>query len=297
MNTTICVIIFVLLATTIQPVSSAILDKSVPKATSQESDAASIAGEIEDKQEPADIPYAHNGFNRPIDEYEPTRYTQSKPSQPWWHRPQQTHSLFEDDVTSLTIGFRFLHFDLLNNVQGEPFQDSFIGSINRLEAKNEIFNHRRPYIQLTGKIQSWLELGVGASWDKLIIATRDQGQGDGDAHMQAQYLYAIVAFPNVSRLTPFAEIGQGRYKNTFQPLPEWYAGGRREFVLEDSTALHLAGGCDIRIWEGLSINLYVRYSDVDVDGIYIFRGDSRPDTPFTFTMEHIAYGAGLQYAF
>lgn len=266
-------------------------------APSEEDSSTLSKPEITEKEVSVESAYDRGKAVSSLDDYKPTSYTREKTSPPWWHRPQRTYTLFDDDITSLTIGFRFLHFDLLKNVQGEPFQDSFIGSIHRLEAQNEIFNHRRPYIQLTGKVQSWLELGVGASWDNLVIATRDQGQGDGDAHMEVQLLYAIIAFPNISRLTPFAEIGRGRYKNTFRPLPEWFAGGRRQFILEDSTAFHVAGGCDIRVWEGLSINLYVRYSDVDVDGIYIFRGDSRPDEPFTFTMDHVAYGAGVQYSF
>jgi hypothetical protein len=214
----------------------------------------------------------------------------------WWRKPERQHSLFLDAPIHVAAGFRFMTVDLKNNVKGEPFQDSFIGSINRLEIQDDVWA-MRPYVELKARLANWLEVGVGAGWDKLVVTTLDQDTGDGDVHMQARFVYCTIALPNPSRLTPFVEIGEGNYRNSFRPLPEWYEGGKREFVLDDSTSRHIAAGCDIALYEGLSLNLYVRRSDVEVDGIYIFRGDSRDDTPFTFTLEHVAYGAGLQYAF
>jgi hypothetical protein len=214
----------------------------------------------------------------------------------WWKKPERQHALFLDAPVHIAAGFRFMTIDLKKNVKGEPFEDSFIGSINRLEADQD-FWALRPYVQVSGKLADWLEIGVGAGWDKLVITTLDQNTGDGDVHMQARFLYFIASIPNPSRLTPYIEIGKGNYRNSFRPLPAWSEDGKRAFELENSTARHIAAGCDIALYEGVSLNLYVRKSDVEVDGTYIFRGDSRSDTPFTFTMEHVAYGCGLQYVF
>jgi len=237
-------------------------------------------------------------YQEPLEDLAPYSYrpAYSMDRHDWWRKPERQHALFHNEPVHIAAGFRFMTVDLKNNVKGEPFQDSFIGSINRLEADQD-FWALRPYVQVTGKLADWLEIGVGAGWDKLVITTLDQNTGDGDVHMQARFLYFIASIPNPSRLTPYIEIGKGNYRNSFRPLPAWSEDGKRAFELENSTARHIAAGCDIALYEGVSLNLYVRKSDVEVDGTYIFRGDSRPDTPFTFTMEHVAYGCGLQYVF
>lgn len=194
-----------------------------------------------------------------------------------------------------TAGFRLTRFDLDSPVKGEPFDNSFIGSINRLEEQQD-FGDPNLYFQVSYALE-WFSLGAGISWDELRIKTLDQNTGDGDIVMDAQILYLFLSVPNDTRFTPFLEIGRGSYDNSFDPRPAWSAGGLRRFDLEDSSGSHFALGLDIMIGKGWCANLYYRQSDVQVDGVYVYNGDARNPEPFTFTTEHAAYGVGLSYTF
>ena len=195
----------------------------------------------------------------------------------------------------LTLGVRAFHVRLLESRQGRPYEDSFIGSIYKLEA-NQDTSTFRPYAQVVVRIGP-VFLGGGLSSAELDVTTVDEGGGDGDIRMDSRMQYFVAAWPNSTPLLPYIEIGKARYDNHFDPLPDWSQEGRREFQLEDSEATYVAGGCLVEVYQGLSIDLYVRRVDVDIDGIYIFRGDDRENEPFTFTLEHIAYGFGLAYTF
>lgn len=195
----------------------------------------------------------------------------------------------------ITAGMRILHVSLLSRKKGDPFEDSFIGSINELKA-NQDYAPLRPYIQVTFPIKM-ARVGAGAGFERMSVATMDQAGGGGDIRSDIWSVYLVTSYPNSSRFTPFGELGWSAYRNRFDPLPEWHRGGLCNFELDNSSALHVGLGCDFRIAEHFFINLYARYADVDVKGVYIFRGDERPPDPFKFTLEHIAYGAGVQCRF
>jgi hypothetical protein len=196
---------------------------------------------------------------------------------------------------TLRVGLRFGVFDLGSPIKGEPFNDSFIGSIYKLEEKQEVVAFR-PYVVLSKPVESYL-VGLGLSVDQLRIKTLDYGGGDGDIVMDAGFIYLWLAYDNPSRFTPFGELGWGIYDNDFEPIPSWSAGGLRQFALENSTAVHVALGLEIHLFRDCSADLYARYSDVEIDGQYVFRGDSRDPEPFTFTTDHLAYHAGINYSF
>ncbi len=193
------------------------------------------------------------------------------------------------------LGTRILHVDLQADTKGRPFDGSFIGSIYKLDAEQD-YMPLRPYAQVLTRVGR-IELGAGISYDALEVATVDDGGGDGDIEMKSWLFYLVGAYPNESRFTPFAEIGYANYSNSFNPIPSWYANGLRNFKLDDSSAPYFAGGCDYAVRDDLSVNVYIRYVDVDIDGFYVFRGDNRPPEAFTFTLEHIAYGVGVKYIF
>jgi len=195
------------------------------------------------------------------------------------------------------IGTRILHVVLLNDTQGRPEQNSFIGTIYKIDA-NQDYLPLRPYAQITAQA-GLLDIGLGLGYDHLEVATVDNGTGDGDIEMKGWLIYLVAAYPNETRFTPFGEIGVASYHNSFDPIASWSDDGVRRFSLDDSRDLYLAAGCDVQISDALSANLYVRYVDVDVDGRYYFSLDSRaynPD-PFTFTLEHLACGVGVKYVF
>ncbi len=192
-------------------------------------------------------------------------------------------------------GLRSLYMDLAKSKQGEPFNGSFIGSINELKPDQQLLPVH-PYIQALKPIDHYL-LGAGLSFDSWTVATEDGGGGDGDVEMDAWTIYLVGRMTTTSKFSPFAELGWAMYNNSFDPDPTWYAGGRRNFTFDNANGLHLAAGCDYMITPNLSANVYLRYVDVELDGKYIFRGDSRPPESFVFPMEHLAYGLGLSYTF
>lgn len=198
-------------------------------------------------------------------------------------------------LPDLTIGFRFLTVDLRDDRKGRPHENSFIGSIYKLEAEQQFFAFR-PYLQFSYRFGPVIA-GAGMGYDTMEVATMDQGDGDGDIDIENWNYYLVAAWPNATRFTPFGEIGIASYKNNFHPHSDWYENGKRNFDLDNSSSIYLAGGCDIAIHDRFSVNFYLRYTDIDIDGEYIFREDSRDPEPFTFTLENLAYGLGASYKF
>ena len=193
------------------------------------------------------------------------------------------------------LGVRSMGVHLTDDKKGEPFHNSFIGSIYKLKAKqNWLPIH--PFAQLEFALPGGLWLGAGATYSHLDVETLDDGGGDGDIESDILLAYALLEYP-VERLRPYAEAGYGRAFNTFDAIDSWSSKGRREFVLEDSPVWMVGGGLGVALTDHFTLDAHVRYVHFDVDGTYVFRGDSRPDTDFTFTPSYIAAGLGISYAF
>lgn len=195
----------------------------------------------------------------------------------------------------IELGLRSLGIWLTDDRKGEPFNGSYIGSIYKLKAKqNWVPIH--PYAQVEFALPGGLWLGVGATYSHVDTETLDNGGGDGDVESDLVMGYAVLERP-VWRLRPYVEAGGGWAFNTFDEDASWGANGRREFVLEDSPVWMAGGGIGLALATHFTLDAHVRYVHYDVDGTYVFRGDSRPDTDFTFTTSHVAAGVGLSYAF
>lgn len=195
----------------------------------------------------------------------------------------------------ISVGARSLYINLLADTKGSQFNNSFIGSIYKIEADQD-YGSLKPYVQVDAPVGP-IDLGMGLGYDAFDVATVDSGTGDGDIELRNWLIYLTAAWPNQTRFKPFGEIGLFASQVDFDPIPSWSAGGRREFALENENSIYLAGGCDINIYQNWSLNVYARYTDFDIEGLYIFRGDSRAPEPFYFTLEHVAYGLGAQYRF
>lgn len=195
----------------------------------------------------------------------------------------------------IEVGTRILHVNLLDDSQGTTEEDSFIGSLTGLDA-DQNYSPVRPYVQVLLPRKN-MRYGVGMSYDHMEVATVDDGGGDGDIDMTSLHLYLVAAYTGNARISPYGEVGVAFYDNSFEPHADWSEDGKRTFKLDSSTAPYLAAGCTIRMDEHWSLDVYLRYVDVDVDGHYVFRGDERDPDPFTFTLEHLAYGLGLKYVF
>lgn len=208
---------------------------------------------------------------------------------------ERLESSLGSKLPDLTVGVRFLTVNLLSDRKGRPFEDSFIGSIYKLEAEQDFFA-LRPYVQITERFGPVI-VGAGFGYDSMEVATMDQGDGDGDIEIDNWMLYLVAAWPNPSRFTPFGEIGQASYNVSFKPHAYWYEEGKRNFKLDDSSSIYLAGGCDVAVSENFSLSGYLRYTDIDIDGVYVYRGDDRLPADFTFTLENLTYGLGASYRF
>lgn len=196
---------------------------------------------------------------------------------------------------TFTIGTRALYMSLLDDKKGRPFENSFIGSIHKLEADQNMLPIH-PYVQATAAVGDF-NLGLGFTYSYFKVSTRDNGGGDGAVKTDALSLYAIASYSAPFNLTPFVEAGVGMAMNSFDAFSDWSEGGKREFDLDDSTLFYVGGGIDYAVMDHWLLNVYVRYMTYDVDGEYIYRGDSRPAQSFTFPLEHIGFGVGLAYAF
>lgn len=194
----------------------------------------------------------------------------------------------------LALGVRFMNHWLLSPKKGKPFQHSFIGSINRLDMHNSFLPS--PYVRVSAPVGP-LAAGLEFSYTRFHISTRDNGGGDGAIDSDAFFLVALAEIPNASIFTPYAQLGAAYAANEFDPIGSWSSDNRREFDLDDSVAFVAALGCSCALTDSILLDLYARYMDYDIDGKYIYRGDSRPDTPFTFTTENVSVGLGLSYVF
>ena len=205
---------------------------------------------------------------------------------PAWSQP--------DLPFTFSVGTRTLLVTLLNAKKGRPFDGSFVGSITKLEPNQNLLP-LRPYAQITAQ-PGPIEFGIGISYDALDVSTVDGGGGDGDVEMSGALIYFVASMPTETPFTPFGELGKACYRNRFDPIPSWSAGGMRAFHLDNSVAFYLGAGCDVRLADRWSANLYARYVNVDVDGKYVHRYKAETE-PFTFTLEHLAFGLGVKYSF
>ena len=194
----------------------------------------------------------------------------------------------------VSLGLRFLNHWLLSPKKGQPFHNSFVGSINRLDIHNSLLPN--PYLRFSAPVGP-VAAGLEFSYTRYHISTRDNGGGDGAIDTDAFFLVALAELPNPSPLTPYVQLGAACAHNDFDPIGSWSSNNRRKFDLDDSVGFVGALGCAWAVADCLDLDLFLRYMDYDVDGKYVFRGDSRPAESFTFTTENISAGLGVAYVF
>lgn len=215
--------------------------------------------------------------------------------QEWWETLCRSPFIHE----RLCLGTRVLHFTLKKDHQGVPFEGSFVGSIDTLE---EVQDHLPDRFFVQYLLVPYL--GAGVQRDRLeikTISTQPTPDGritDGNVVMRGFFPYLFARYPNPTRCTPFVEYGWARYQNSFDPDPDWYEEGRREFLLDSSSRANYWGaGVEFEITRHFRVDAYYRAMDIDVPGIYAFHGDNRDPAPFTFTMKHACYGIGGRMQF
>lgn len=191
------------------------------------------------------------------------------------------------------IGTRILQFELQDDTRGTKFHDSFMGSITELkdeqdDSPNKVFVQYR-------LVES--PFWIGVTYDHLRAAAWDEGGTDGSVDLSGCIPYLQARWENETRAVPYVELGLAYYEVDFEESSGWSNDGQRYVKLDDSVwGTDIAGGVSIRVYEGLSVDLYVRYMDVeDINGAYYINGSRDGDA--IFTMSHTAYGLGVQYQF
>lgn len=228
----------------------------------------------------------------------------------WAASPVAESKPVASDASALAgweIGTRVIYTELQNDKQGRGTQingdwgGSYLGSLNYIDEEQD-YVPSRLYVQyFFGEY-----LGAGLSYDKIEAQTgeRDRGgdpnndgPGDGIVGGEGPLLYLVCRVPNKSIFVPFAEAGVAYYFSYFDEN-DWSDGGRRFMKTDDTAALVLAIGCDVKLTENLSINAYLRTvenADIDIES---WRRDADdPERTGSFPLDYYGVGLGVKYAF
>ena len=201
----------------------------------------------------------------------------------------------EAGTGSWMIGTRVTHFDLLDDTRGSQGQDSFMGSIYMLKDEQDHAPNKLFLQYCLVKSPFW----TGVSYDHLRAAAWDDGGTDGTVDIEGFVPYVQARWVNETRMVPYVEVGLAFYKASFDESEDWSDGGRRTVDLDSNVmGREIAGGVAVRVYEGLSIDFYAQYMDVDdIEGSYSVDGGYSKDGDAIFTMSHVTYGIGAQYQF
>lgn len=207
----------------------------------------------------------------------------------------QATKLYEKYIPNhLEVGTRATIYSFTDSTQGQPFDGSFLGSLNEVH-ENQNVAPVNAFVQY--KFNPYF--GIGTAYDQFKAATGSsplgEEGGDGTFDLKGMYFYLLGSYPNESRFTPFAEVGLVRYSADFQEKDWWYAGGRRVINSTSTVGKVIAIGCDIHVLKQWSVDVYFRHVNVDLDVDYVFMRYRH--TQGTFTLSHNEYGIGLKYSF
>ena len=218
----------------------------------------------------------------------------------------------------LSIGTRLTYFQLQDDQR--TLDNSYIGHLSILDAQQDLV----PW-KLFAQYSFCRYCGLELTWDsvqaKLVNLTDDgvtRGNTDGELTMMGPILSVRGLYPNHSVFTPYLSLGVAPWSGSIDhypwhekgyPSPEayaashnkgkLYAGTQREITVGDDVGVAIGGGCEIKLGKNWSADLLVRYLNVASDTEYtvIEDGVVHRRQSGTFTMEHIAYGAGVKYSF
>lgn len=218
----------------------------------------------------------------------------------------------------LELGMRVTSFTL-DETEGE-----FLGTINLLVKDDSgsafklfadwMFN---PYI------------GIELTSDEIEVRTytdTEDNHSDGTLTMSGPVIYMFGRYPfqiDTEKfnfiIAPYIGIGLAMFSSDFSEdawwtlgydsPAQWEASGRpstpagdysRKIDVNNSTVLIIAGGCTFKIYNGLSLDLYMRVIDAETDATFTRTHTTNGDHDIIhghFPMKTTGYGFGLRYAF
>jgi opacity protein-like surface antigen len=229
----------------------------------------------------------------------PAAYTEG--SQASWldrieREEQEGQSWWEN---RLEVGTRITLYTLTDTERHGD--ESFLGSINRLKEDDD-------YLPVKLYANFWLRewAGVGLSYEKISAVTWTAKEGvdgysDGTFSVHGPILSALLAWPNQTRFTPFAELGQMLMFSSVKTDPEWANAhgipNYQDFVITDEKGGFLWGvGCAFQLNRELELDAIFRQinASVIVDhtlGGHVRHGDKE------FPLDSDWFGVGLKYRF
>ena len=212
-------------------------------------------------------------------------------------------------VSGLEIGTRILHVVLDEDTRrgrvrpgGDPnkpaqYSGTFLGSLSELDVD-------RNYAPVRLYLQYFFTeyLGVGISYDEVRADTRDGIGSDGFVEINGPLLYLVGRLPTEYYFTPFAELGIGLYRASYDENPVWKQSGdvnERAMAVDNPTAFYIALGIDHEITDRWSFSVYFRSvfnATVDAEAYYP-RQRNKVFARGEFPLDYYGFGVGLKYSF
>jgi hypothetical protein len=197
------------------------------------------------------------------------------------------------------IGTRVTSFELTDATR--PMNNRFLGSINVLKEDQD---HAPTKLYANAWVLKWL--GVGLSYEKMGVITwtekpDDDPYTDGTLEVDGPILSLLAAWPNSTRFTPFAEVGQWMMSGTFKADSEWANAhgidGFQDFeVTKEQGGQVWGGGCAIQITRNVEMDVVYRQIKGSLLVDHILLGDVvRSDRKFP--LDSTWMGAGVKYRF
>ncbi len=201
----------------------------------------------------------------------------------------------------IEIGTRITSFQLAE--KESPPGKNYLGSINMLKEEQD---YTPTKLYANAWVLEWL--GVGLSYEKLGEKTwTDNGEPgsvpytDGTFNVGGPILSALVAWPNQSRFTPFAEVGQWFMSGSVDLNPAWANAhgidGYQEFeITKYKGGMVWGGGCAIQLTRNIEMDLIYRQIKASILVDHILLG-SVAHADSEFPLDSSWMGAGVKYRF
>lgn len=204
--------------------------------------------------------------------------------QPWW----------EDRVE---IGTRITKYELTDTER-----NTFLGSINELK-EDQNYNPIKFYADVWPV--KWV--GVGVSYETISAETwttgesGQEGYSDGTFTVDGPILSLLVALPNRTRFTPFAEVGKMFMSSSVDVNSDWAnAHGIQDyqsFEITDEEGGDVWGiGCSIQLTRNIEMDVIYRQIEASVKVDHVLLGHIQQQN-CEFPLDSDWFGAGVKYRF
>jgi hypothetical protein len=197
------------------------------------------------------------------------------------------------------IGTRVTSFELTDAKR--PMDNRFLGSINVLKEDEDLSPTK---LYANAWVLKWL--GVGISYEKMGIKTWTEKPDvepytDGTFDVDGPILSLLACWPNSTRFTPFAEVGQWLMSGSFSADPEWANAhgidGYQDFeVVKEEGGMVWGVGCAVQITRHVEMDVLYRQIEGALIVDHVLLGGVQ-HAGKKFPLDSNWMGAGIKYRF